>query len=332
MTPKETYNYFLQKIESRMSECIPEKEPLGLYQPFKYIMTGGGKRLRPVLTVLAAGAVGDNPEKAIDSGIAIEILHNFTLAHDDIMDEASTRRGKDTIHKKWDVPTAILVGDMMVGFAYKLLPTCKDHIRADEIYAAFSDGLVGVCEGQAYDMQFNQRPDVTIDEYFNMIYLKTAKIIETAAVIGAHIGTGTDEEVGLLRQYSISLGIAFQLQDDLLDITASEAEFGKSIGQDIVEGKKTFLILKTLQRLRENPGIHKEYEELMSFFYKNNGLGREYIPRVQDMFVNLGIYDKIEDEINSRISSSLESISKLRNNIFTETLYYLAENLLNRKF
>ena len=315
-----------------MLDCIKVKEPKKLYEPFEYIMTGGGKRLRPVLTVFSAGAVGNNPEDAIDPGIAIEILHNFTLAHDDIMDESPTRRGKETIHKKWDKPTAILVGDMMVGFAYNLLPRARQHKRADEIHTAFTNGLIEVCEGQAYDMQFNQRTDVTFEEYFNMISLKTAKLIETSAVIGAHVGLGSDDEVEKLRNYAKSLGIAFQLQDDLLDISSTEAEFGKSIGQDIIEGKKTYLILKTMQKLAASSDDYYEYKKIINRFYLNDGLDRESIPIMQRIFKELGIYEDIAVEIESQISRSIQSLSGLKQNTYTDALRWLVENLKNRKF
>ncbi|MFA7626876.1 MAG: polyprenyl synthetase family protein [Candidatus Kapaibacterium sp.] len=248
MDYKEIYSYYLSLIEKRIAEYVPQLEPERLYEPFRYIMKEGGKRLRPILTVISAGIVGGNPEKAIDCGVAIEILHNFTLVHDDIMDNSPLRRGRQTIHEKWDSATAILTGDVMIGYAYRLLPNSAEHQRADAIRAIFTNELIEVCEGQVLDMMFNQKKEVDKSEYFQMIDKKTARLIESSALIGAHIGLGSDNEINALKHIARYIGLAFQIQDDLLDMTANQNNFGKKLGKDIVEGKKTFLIITAQQK------------------------------------------------------------------------------------
>lgn len=325
MNQKEKYADYLTLIENRIKNVVPNIEPGQLYEPFNYIMKEGGKRLRPVMTLIAAGAVGGNPVEAVNAAVALEILHNFTLVHDDIMDNSPLRRGRQTIHEKWDEPTAILTGDVMIGYAYKLLPDSKEHERSDEIRAVFNNELIEVCEGQVIDMMFNQRKDVKMIEYLQMIDKKTARLIETSAVIGAHIGRGTKDEVDAIKHISRYAGLAFQIQDDLLDMTANQEEFGKKIGKDIVEGKKTFLIISALQRVE-----NAQDKSLLNEFLDNNGLPFERVSEMDDLFRRNGIYSLAQNEIDFFFDSAKKSYEILKKNEHSEMLFWLLEYLDKR--
>ncbi|TAL70263.1 MAG: polyprenyl synthetase family protein [Bacteroidetes bacterium] len=324
---KNLYDEYLKKVENKLDCIVKDKQPESLYAPFHYLITGGGKRIRPVLTMICTGAVGGNPEDALDCGVAIELLHNFTLVHDDIMDRSPLRRNRQTVHEKWNEASAILTGDVMVGFAYKLLPTSKQHSRSDEIYKVFTRGLIEVCEGQAYDMDFNEQKDVTLDDYLNMIDKKTAKILETSAMIGGHIGNGSEEEINSLQDYANCLGIAFQAQDDLLDLTAEQAELGKKIGQDLFEGKKTFLIIKAIEKAKD------EYDKiLLNDFLNNNGLKDEnQLPEMVTLFTKLNVFDDAISFADTYFEKAKNSTAKLKVNQYTQMLHWLIDTLNKRK-
>ena len=322
---REKYNEFLNSVEQRMYEYVKSGEQKNLYDPFEYIVSGGGKRIRPVLTLISAGAVGGDPYSAVDPAVAIEILHNFTLVHDDIMDESSIRRGRDTIHIKWSEATAILTGDVMVGHSYKLLPKAKNHQEADSIMEVFTQGLIDVCEGQAMDMEFNERRDVKIEDYLLMIEKKTARLLQTSAKIGAFMGHGNIDEIESLSSYAYNLGMGFQIQDDLLDISADEKQLGKSIGQDIVEGKKTYLILKAMDKAESEAD-----RKMLSDFYENDGLSGDNILKMKSMFERLGILDDAGDEAQKYFNAASEELSNLDENEYTEMLEWLLEALNKR--
>jgi geranylgeranyl diphosphate synthase type II len=325
MNYKQKYSEYVDLIENRIIEVIPDIEPVQLYEPFKYIMKEGGKRLRPVLTMISTGIVGGDPMLALDSAVAIEILHNFTLVHDDIMDNSPIRRGRATIHEKWDSSIAILTGDVMVGYAYKLLPHSNICKRSDEIFKIFSKELIEVCEGQVLDMVFNEKKDVKMMDYLQMIDKKTARLIETSAVIGAHIGEGTKEEVEALRHLARYVGLAFQIQDDLLDMTANQSDFGKKIGKDVIEGKKTFLILTALQNVED-----EEDKKLINKFINENGLSEEELPIIDDLFKRNDIYGIAQKEIDFFFDSALKSFEVLRKNDYSEMLLQLLQSLNKR--
>lgn len=320
------YTSYLTKVTSRIENYVKVGEPISLYVPFRYIMTAGGKRIRAVIPMIACGAVGGNPEDALDCGVAVEILHNFTLVHDDIMDKSLIRRNKPTIHSKWDEPTAILTGDVMVGHALKLLPDVEKNKNSCAIINTFSQGLIEVCEGQAYDMQFNNKKDVKIEDYILMITKKTARLLETAAVIGGYIGYANEYQILALRNYANSLGLAFQIQDDLLDISAEESELGKTIGLDIVEGKKTFLIIKALEKAQK-----QKDKNLLKRFMQSNGLSKEYVPDMQDLFERLGVFDEAQARINEYFKKAENETYKLLENDFTAMLRWLLDKLNKRK-
>ncbi|MFH1052536.1 MAG: polyprenyl synthetase family protein [bacterium] len=321
------YTEFLGKVTNRIEEFVKAEEPVSLYVPYKYIMTAGGKRIRAVMTMITSGAVGGKPEDALDCGVAIEILHNFTLVHDDIMDRSPMRRNKPTIHAKWDEPTAILTGDVMVGHALRLLPDMSQNKNSCEIMREFSQGLIEVCEGQAYDMQFNEKKDVSIEDYILMITKKTARLLETSAVIGGFCGNANENRILSLRNYANSLGLAFQIQDDLLDISAEQVELGKTIGLDIVEGKKTFLIIKAQEK-----AVKHSDKNLLKKFMNENGLSKEYIPDIQDLFKRLGVFDDAQLRIMEYFEKADNETYKLPENDYTGMLRWLLKKLNKRKF
>lgn len=248
---------FMAHLEAK----TPSKEPANLYKPISYILNLGGKRLRPVLTLMTADIFGTDHKKALDAAMAIEVFHNFSLVHDDIMDEAPLRRGKETLHKKWNLNTGILSGDAMLIYSYQLFESYSPVIFK-QLQQLFSQTALQVCEGQQYDVDFEDRDDVTIPEYLLMIEYKTAVLVAAAMKMGAIIAEESGEAQDLIYEFGKHLGIAFQLQDDYLDAFGDPQRFGKQLGGDIIENKKTYLYLKALEM--GSPIQAQELEHLFS--------------------------------------------------------------------
>ena len=238
---------YVTLIESELEQLNFPERPTSLYEPQRYIISSSGKRIRPVLALMGCGLCGEEIEKAIPAALAVELVHNFTLIHDDIMDQAEVRRGSPSVHIRWDESTAILSGDSLFVQAIlqlqKLSPDA-DYKQANKI---FLEGINHVCEGQALDMEFERRMDVSTDEYLEMISGKTAALLSVSLQLGGLAANASHDQLGQLRQLGESLGLAFQVQDDLMDVTADPEKFGKKRGGDISEGKKTFLMVKTLE-------------------------------------------------------------------------------------
>ena len=222
-------------------------EPAGLYEPISYTLASGGKRLRPQLALLGAQLFGGNEDEVLPVALALEVFHNFTLLHDDVMDKAAVRRGRPTVHVRWNENTAILSGDQMMIEAYRLLSRIRED-KLSEVLRMFNDMATGICEGQQFDMDFEQRELVTLDEYLHMIRLKTALLLAYALRMGAYVAGADIDAQQHLFDYGIYLGLAFQIQDDLLDVYGDEKTFGKAIGGDILCGKKTYMLLTALQK------------------------------------------------------------------------------------
>ncbi len=223
-----------------------QSAPVSLYKPINYIMSIGGKRLRPILVLMSAQLFGRNPEEVLDAAMGIEVFHNFTLVHDDIMDHSPIRRGKPTVHNKWNQSTAILAGDTMMVLAYDYFLRCNSD-NVCEIIRTFNGVAREVCEGQQYDMDFEARQDVTIDEYMEMIRLKTAVLLAASLKIGGLMAGAGDKDLDLLYRFGEKVGLAFQLRDDYLDVFGNVDKFGKQTGNDILTNKKTFLLVKCQQ-------------------------------------------------------------------------------------
>ncbi len=234
---------FLQYMQQNPFDAAPSE----LYEPVDYILNLGGKRMRPVMLLMAYHLFKDNYEKALPAAYTVEIFHNFSLVHDDIMDAAPLRRGKATVHHKWDVNTGILSGDAMLVWAYEYLLKLDDMSKLPAVIRTFNKAAIEVCEGQQYDINFETRNDVSIEEYLKMIELKTSVLLAGGMRMGAIIADASEEEVEHIYQFGRNVGIAFQLQDDYLDSFGAPEKFGKKVGGDIVQNKKTYLILKALE-------------------------------------------------------------------------------------
>lgn len=299
------------------------KRPFSVYKPVRYILSAGGKRVRAVLVLIACEAVGGRTVKALDAAVAIEILHNFTLVHDDVMDNAELRRGLPTIHEKWDEDIAILAGDELAALAYRSLLKTKTPClqRVAEI---FTDTFIEVCEGQGFDKEFETQRDVSLKDYIVMIQKKTASMIAAAAEIGAMVGGGTKHEVNALRRFGHYLGIAFQIQDDLLDIIGSEKEFGKTIGGDIMEGKKTYLLLKAFEL-----ATRKDKVLLQSVMQKKR-VTKATVERVREVYEREGVIDAAREEITRCTRRAQQYLKQLKPSKAREMLFWLSHQLLNR--
>jgi geranylgeranyl diphosphate synthase type II len=319
-------------VERRLHTLGEHGEPRDLRDACRYALTSGGKRVRAVLVLLACEAAGGRARTALDAGAAVEVMHNFTLVHDDIMDNARTRRGKTTVHLRWGVNTALLVGDVLLATAYaSLLRTPTPH--SVRLARLFTRGVVEVCEGQAFDMEFEGRHRVSVRDYYRMIEKKTGRLIATSTELGAIIGGGTPHEVRALRLFGHHLGRAFQLQDDLLDVTADEAEFGKAVGGDIVEGKRTFLLLRAVQRTR---GPDREF--LLNVMRRTGKRSaslsptqrRRLVDSVTGLYARYGVLDEAAGEVRRNTRKALHYLRRLRTTPARAMLIWLAEELGNR--
>lgn len=316
---------FQSLINRIISEQNFRKQPERLYAPIEYVMSQGGKRLRPTLTLLACDLFDGNVIDSIFPALAVEIFHNFTLVHDDIMDKAPIRRGLDTVYKKWNSDIAILSGDTMFAMAYQYaVKTNPSHITS--VLDVFSKTAIEVCEGQQLDMDFELREDVAIDEYIRMITLKTAVLLGASLKIGGIIAGADENAVNEIYQFGVNLGIAFQLQDDLLDVYGQEETFGKKNGGDIIANKKTFLYLKAIEKA--NPQQRKKLTEL---FQSTSILAEEKISSVISVYNELNIQNETELAMTDFYSKSFGHLSMARgNHSKTMVLKQFAEGLYKR--
>jgi geranylgeranyl diphosphate synthase type II len=322
------YKVYKKRIDEILSASVQKQNPATLYNPLKYLLSTGGKRIRPMLVLISCEAAGGKMEDALYASVAMELLHNFTLVHDDIMDNADTRRGRETIHKKWNENVAILSGDHLIGMAYMELLKTKSG-KLDEIVKAFTDGILEVCEGQSFDKEFELRKDVTIGEYIMMISKKTAKMLETSAVVGALIGNGSNEQVSNIRNYASNIGLAFQILDDMLDISSTEEELGKKIGGDLVEGKKTFLLLKALELVNEKNDLR-----LIEDIIGNNGLENNEvkIAEIKNIYRKYGIFDFAKKEIEKYTNEADKYLNTFPDGDRKERLKWFSNMLMSRSF
>ncbi len=324
MTDKITL--YEKKIGEEVSQVLLNEQPHTLFNPVKYILSLGGKRLRPVLALLAAELFGKNPELAVAPAIAIEIFHNFTLLHDDLMDRADMRRGHPTVHEKWNANTAILSGDAMVIEAYQYIARVPEvHLPA--ILDLFSTTAMEICKGQQYDMDFEQRDDVTETEYLEMIRLKTAVLMGCSLKMGAIVAEAPDQDANALYNYGIHLGLAFQIKDDLLDVYGDATKFGKKIGGDILCNKKTYLLIKALKN--SNPS---QREEIERWLVATDYHPEEKINAVKKIYDELNLKLIAENLIKKYYLSSLESLSSIQvPDERKKALVSLSENLMYRE-
>lgn len=292
-------------IAAHFSALQLDKEPKNLYDPIQYILSLGGKRMRPVLTLMATEVFNVDCKKALAAATAVEVFHNFSLIHDDIMDDAPLRRGNETVHEKWDVNTGILSGDAMLILAYQYFEHYEPKIFR-ELAKLFSKTALEVCEGQQYDVDFETRDDVTIPQYLKMIEYKTAVLVGAAMKMGAIVAETSEENTNLIYDFGLNLGIAFQLQDDYLDAFGDPLTFGKQVGGDIIENKKTYLYLKAIEFAEA-----QEREQLLHLFSIKPTDNTDKINSVKEVFTATGASQATQEAIRNYTLKAFETLAKM---------------------
>ena len=320
-----TVNQYREVFVDYLKKFPMNREPSNLYDPVSYILTLKGKRLRPILTLMATDIFSNSYKSGLDAALAVEVFHNFSLVHDDIMDSAELRRGHKTVHKKWNVSTGILSGDVMLIQAYQLFENYEGEVFVD-LAKLFSKTAIEVCEGQQYDVDFETRDNVKISDYLKMITYKTAVLLGASMKMGAIIARASKQDQDKIYDFGKYLGIAFQLQDDYLDAFGDETKFGKKIGGDILENKKTYLYLKAIEFLSED-----KKKQLLGL-YANNNISQDKIKKTKALFKESGSVDHTIKEIKKYTNSAFEILESL--NISEEKkklLYEFGNSLMDRK-
>lgn len=306
-------------ITKAISKAEFGKEPTELYEPIRYIMDLGGKRMRPLLTLLSNYIFTEDCTKIMDAAVAVEVFHNFTLMHDDIMDNAPLRRGKATVHEKWNTNIAILSGDVMLIEAYKQLMLVEEkHLK--RVLERFNETAAGVCEGQQFDMNFETIPTITVDEYINMIRLKTSVLLGFSMELGGILGDADEKSCEYLNTIGISAGIGFQLKDDLLDVYGDAATFGKQVGGDILANKKTYLLIRALEKAEG-----KTQKELQKLLTDKSITDQAKIAGVTKIYNELGIKEEVEALIEEHFTKAIELLGKVKGSIFRK--HYIKDYL-----
>ena len=321
-----SFNDILQKIEQEIAQLQFTYPPKSLYEPIEYILALGGKRIRPALTLMACNLYKEEIEAAIKPALGLEVFHNFTLLHDDLMDEADKRRNKPTVHKVWNANTAILSGDAMLIAAYQLIGETQPE-SLKEILNLFTVTALEICGGQQYDMEFESRSDVTEEEYIEMIRLKTAVLLACALKMGAIVAHAPQADAEALYQFGINIGLAFQLQDDLLDVYGDPATFGKNIGGDILCNKKTFMLINAFKLASE-----QQKAILNQWINQETFNPAEKIAAITSIYNELHLKELSEKKIQTYYDQAMDylaslSIPKERLNI----LKGVCERLMNRQ-
>ena len=301
----QTSKEILKKINDYIDQLPYERKPQSLYDPVKYVLSIGGKRVRPVLMLLAYNMYKEDPERILMSACALETYHNYTLLHDDLMDNADVRRGVPTVHRKWDANTAILSGDSMLVLAYHRMLQC-DANKQPEVMSLFTETALEIGEGQQYDMEFENRNDVTEAEYIEMIRLKTSVLLACALKIGAILAGASSEDADNLYKFGEQIGLAFQLQDDLLDVYGDPKVFGKAVGGDITCNKKTYMLINAFQRANDNQRAELERWVTAKDFDRN-----EKVAAVTDIYNQIGIRQICEEKINYYFEESKKYLAKV---------------------
>ena len=315
----------MMDINNEISKLDWKREPYGLYEPIEYTLAAGGKRVRPQLAMIASQLFGGKDEEVLPAALALEVFHNFTLLHDDVMDKADVRRGRPTVHVKWNENTAILSGDQMLIEAYKLLSGVPAD-KLPKVLQLFNKMATEICEGQQYDVDFENQEHVTIDEYLKMIRLKTSVLLANALQTGAYIAGADEQAQEALYQFGINIGLAFQIQDDILDVWGDPKTFGKAVGGDISCNKKTFVYLEAMRRL----GDEAKGNELQQWYSQVLEDNTEKIVTVKKIFEQLGVREQCEKVVEDYTQKALDILDKLPQNQATEQLRKLADKLNNR--
>ncbi|MFC1564684.1 polyprenyl synthetase family protein [candidate division KSB1 bacterium] len=322
--PKQYYKELVDKINSELNKAVTDEFPPNLYNPMKYVLSATGKRFRPIMAVWACEAAGGELSDAFNASLAIEILHNFTLVHDDIMDDDDLRRGRETVHKKWNENIAILAGDGLIALAYRYLlrsetPELKQLVRI------FSEAIIRICEGQSLDKDLESMEGADLNDYFEMIERKTAILIAISAEIGCLIGNAEPKIRSAIKEFGMELGLAFQIQDDLLDIISEEEIIGKDIGSDLAQGKKTYPIILFNQRADKNS------RELLFRNFRNSRPTSEKMKLTREIFEDYGIVKDTLLEVENRIGKANSRLDDISENINKNYLLHLSDLIKNRK-
>ncbi len=300
-----TSEELLKKVNEALDNLVYDRQPASLYDPIKYVLSIGGKRVRPVLTMLSYNLYKDDPLSIMPQAIGLETYHNFTLLHDDLMDHADMRRGHETVHKKWDANRAILSGDTMLLQAFERVEDC-DPAKLPAIFKVFIQTTLEIGEGQQLDVEFETRNDVTEDEYIEMIRLKTSVLLACACKVGAIMADAPAEDVENMYKFGEKLGLAFQLQDDLLDVYGDPAVFGKNIGGDITSNKKTYMLINAVNRANA-----AQREELMKWIEAKEFDRNEKVKTVTELYNEIGIRELCQKKMDEYYQESLVYLAKI---------------------
>jgi geranylgeranyl diphosphate synthase type II len=300
-----TSDELLKKVNEALDNVVYDRQPASLYEPIKYVLSIGGKRVRPVLTMLSYNLYKDDPLSIMPQAIGLETYHNFTLLHDDLMDHADMRRGHETVHKKWDANRAILSGDTMLLQAFERVEDCNPA-KLPAVFKVFIQTTLEIGEGQQLDVEFETRNDVTEDEYIEMIRLKTSVLLACACKVGAIMADAPAEDIENMYKFGEKLGLAFQLQDDLLDVYGDPAVFGKNIGGDITSNKKTYMLINAVNRA--NPA---QREQLMKWIDAKEFDRNEKVKAVTELYNEIGIRELCEQKIEEYYQESLVYLAKI---------------------
>ena len=324
-----SFEQILQIVDGSVKKLHFEASPKSLFEPIEYILSLGGKRIRPAFMLMACNLYKDSVDEAIIPALGMEVFHNFTLLHDDLMDEADVRRNRPTVHKKWGPNTAILSGDAMLIASYQLIGKTETHHLKD-VLDTFSQTALEICEGQQYDMEFELRPVVAEAEYLEMIRLKTAVLLACCLKSGAIIGGASPEDLNLLYQFGIHIGLLFQLQDDLLDVYGDPETFGKNIGGDILCNKKTFLSIQAMNKASD------KQKDIITYYQQKADKDRlflqEKIDAITSIYIDLGIEEITKQKIQIYYDQAMCDLSRL--SVGSErlsALYEVTQKIMTRK-
>ncbi|WP_302852727.1 short chain isoprenyl diphosphate synthase IdsA [Methanosphaera stadtmanae] len=326
MDVMEILKAYVEEIDVVIDDSLSKLEPESLYESSEYLIKAGGKKFRPALTLLSCQAVGGKPEKALKAAAAIELTHTFSLIHDDIMDNDDTRRGKPAVHKVWGEPLAILAGDSLFAKSFELLSqSAEDNIAYERVVDALqvlTNSCINICEGQALDMAFEDTFNVTKDEYMNMIYKKTGDLITASTTIGAIMGGASSNEIQALRTYGKQIGLAFQIQDDYIDLTGDES-IGKPVGSDLVEGKKTLMVVYALEKANK-----EDHDRLVELLEAND---ESIIPEAMEILEKYGAINYARSKAYDCVIESKQALSILPDSDAKDALFKLADFVFTRK-
>lgn len=321
-----SFNEYLNKVNETVANIQYPSKPSELYAPIAYTMGLGGKRIRPSLVLMSCDAFGGNFEDAVLPAVGLELYHNFTLLHDDVMDKADIRRGKPTVHIKWNENAAILSGDAMLTMATQYIAKTPARVMA-QVMDLFNKTAMEIYEGQQYDVDFEQRLDVKEEEYIHMIKLKTSVLLGCACKMGAIIGGADEKNADAIYRFGELIGLAFQLQDDLLDVYGDEKTFGKAIGGDILNNKKTFMLIKALEL-----SVGDDNKELMSWINAENPDKKAKIQAVTDIYTRTGVKEIAEKRISQYKEEAVAILENINLNVEAKQVFLaFVDMLMNRK-